>query len=163
MSIFYNCEEAICFWIFIKNVNPLLHEVWQEFYCSLHMRWWILTGYLQLKALSKWIIRIYLEEFIVCEQAQVNPNNSWAMSALIFLNWNWIYCTKKHFIETTIQNAKTLQLAWMKNVKFTILPFKTDIPLAVAFLVFLGIPSSLRELISASDKLSNFESAKAMV
>ena len=44
---------------------------------------------------------------------------------------------------------------------FTGIPFKTDIPQAVASLVFLGIASSIRESVSASDKLSNFESAEA--
>ena len=51
----------------------------------------------------------------------------------------------------------------MKNLKFVTLPFITDIPQAVAFLVFLGISSSVRESMFASDKSSNFESAEAMV
>ena len=50
-----------------------------------------------------------------------------------------------------------------ENLKFAILPIKTDNPQAVAFLVFLGIALSIRESMSASDKLSNFESAKAIV
>ena len=50
-----------------------------------------------------------------------------------------------------------------QNLKFAILPIKTDIAQAVAFLVFLGIALSIRESMSASDKLSNFESAKAIV
>ena len=50
-----------------------------------------------------------------------------------------------------------------QNLKFAILPIKTDIPQAVAFLVFLGIALSIRESMSASDKLSNFESAEATV
>ena len=64
----------------------------------------------------------------------------------------------------TVDNTKkTPQLAWMKNLNFTTLPFKTDIPQAVAFLVFLGITSSTRESMSTCDKLSNFESAKTIV
>ena len=51
----------------------------------------------------------------------------------------------------------------MKNLKFATFPFKTDIPQAVAFLVFLGIALSLRESLTVSDKSSNFESAVAMV
>ena len=71
---------------------------------------------------------------------------------------------KKHCIETTIQHAKTLQLAWMENVKLTSVPFKTDnYSPSSCFLGVLGIPSSIRESISASDKSSNFESAKVMV
>ena len=50
-----------------------------------------------------------------------------------------------------------------QKLKFATLPFKTDIPQAVAFLVFLGIASSIRESMSVSDKSSNFESAEAMV
>ena len=63
-------------------------------------------GYLQVSALSEWIIGIYLHEFtnneweisipheaavlknfefIVCERVQVNPDNSRAMSVLTFL------------------------------------------------------------------------------
>ena len=53
------------------------------------------------------------------------------------------------------QHAKAPQLAWMKNLKFATLPFKTDIPQPVAF--------SIRESMSASDKSSYFESAEAMV
>ena len=57
--------------------------------------------YLQVNAVSEWIIVIYLyeftnnereisipheaAEFIVSELVQVNPDNSWAMSALTFL------------------------------------------------------------------------------
>ena len=48
----------------------------------------------------------------------------------------------------------------MKTLKFATLPFKTDIPQAVAF---LGTASSIRESMSASDKSSNFESAEAMM
>ena len=51
----------------------------------------------------------------------------------------------------------------MKNLKFATLPFETDIVQAVAFLVFLGIASSIRESMSTSDKSSNFESTKTMV
>ena len=40
-----------------------------------------------------------------------------------------------------------------QNLKFAILPIKTDIPQAVAFLVFLGIALSIRESMSASDKI----------
>jgi len=47
--------------------------------------------------------------------------------------------------------------------KLATLPFKTDIHHAVAFLVFLGIASSIRESMSASDKSSNFEPVEAMV
>ena len=59
------------------------------------------SDYLQVNALSEWIIGIYLHkftnnereisipheaaEFIVSERVQVNPDNSWAMSALTFL------------------------------------------------------------------------------
>jgi len=48
----------------------------------------------------------------------------------------------------------------MKNFKFATLLFKTDILQADAFLVFLGIASSTRESMSASDKSSNFEPAE---
>ena len=51
----------------------------------------------------------------------------------------------------------------MKNLKFATLPVKTDIPQEVAFLGFLGISSSIRESMSASDKSSNCESVEAMV
>ena len=51
----------------------------------------------------------------------------------------------------------------MKNLKFATLPFETDIPQVVAFLVFLGIASSLRESMSASGNLLNLESAEAMM
>ena len=64
----------------------------------------------------------------------------------------------------TVDNTqKQLQLAWKKNLKYATLPFKTDIPQAVAFVVFLGTASSIRESMSAPDKSSNFESAEAMV
>ena len=56
----------------------------------------LFMSYLQVNALSKRIIRIYLHEFtnkcgienfefIVSERVQVNPDNSRAMSALTFL------------------------------------------------------------------------------
>ena len=52
----------------------------------------------------------------------------------------------------------------MENVKLTSVPFKTDnYSPSSCFLGVLGIPSSIRESISASDKSSNFESAKVMV
>ena len=51
----------------------------------------------------------------------------------------------------------------MKNFKFSTLPFITDIPQAVAFLVFLETASSIRESMSASDKSSNFEWTEAML
>ena len=41
-------------------------------------------------------------EFIVRERVQVNPDNSRAVSALVFFYSNWIHGTKKHCIETTI-------------------------------------------------------------
>ena len=50
-----------------------------------------------------------------------------------------------------------------ENLKFAILPIKTDNPQAVAFLVFLGIASLNKGISLASDKLSNFESAIAIV
>ena len=56
----------------------------------------------------------------------------------------------------------TLRLVWMKIFKFTNLPFKTDIPEAVAFFVFLRVASSIRELMCSSEKLSNFEKAEAV-
>ena len=43
------------------------------------------------------------------------------------------------------QHSKTFKLAWMKNLKIAIFPFKTDILQEVAFLVFLGIASSIWE------------------
>ena len=75
-------------------------------------------GYLQVNALSEWIIGIYLNEFtnnereisipheaascgienfefIVGEQVQVNPDNLRAMSALTFFYSNWIQCKQK--------------------------------------------------------------------
>ena len=66
-----------------------------------------------------------------------------------------------HKAGKTVAHAKTAQLALMKNLKFATLPFKTDIPQAVTSLVLLGIASSIKESVSASDKLSNFESAEA--
>ena len=51
----------------------------------------------------------------------------------------------------------------MKNLKFATVPFKIGVPQAFSFLVFLGIASSIRESMSASDKSSNFETAEAMV
>ena len=52
----------------------------------------------------------------------------------------------------------------MKNLKFATLHFKTDIPLAVTFLVFLKIvKSTLTESMSVSEKSSNFESTEAML
>ena len=61
---------------------------------------------------------------------------------------------------TTRKNTST-----RLNKKFKIrnVTFKTDISQAVAFLVFLGIASSIGESMSASDKSWNFESAEAMV
>ena len=50
-----------------------------------------------------------------------------------------------------------------ENLKFAILPIKTDNPQAVALLVFLGIASLNKGISLASDKLSNFESAIAIV
>ena len=41
--------------------------------------------YLQVNALSEWIIGIYLHEFTNNERLQVNPDNSREMSALTFL------------------------------------------------------------------------------
>ena len=82
------------------------------------------------------------------------------MSALTFLLFK---LDTLHKAGKTVDNTKTPQLAWMKNLKFATLPFKTDISQAVTFLVFLGIASSLRESMSTSDKSSNFESAETMV
>ena len=48
----------------------------------------------------------------------------------------------------------------MKNLKFATLPFITDIPQAVAFLVFLGIASSIRESMSSSDKCQTWSQLK---
>ena len=48
----------------------------------------------------------------------------------------------------------------MKTLKFATLPFITDIPQAVAFLVFLGIASSIRESMSASDKYQTLSQPK---
>ena len=48
----------------------------------------------------------------------------------------------------------------MKNLKFATSPFKIDIPQAVAFLIFLGIASSRRESMSASDKSSHLSQPK---
>ena len=44
-----------------------------------------MENYLQVNALSEWIIWIYLHEFIVSERVQLNPANSRAMSVLTFL------------------------------------------------------------------------------
>ena len=80
------------------------------------------------------------------------------MSALIFLliklNTLNLYCWK---------HAETHQLAWLKKLEIRNHASQTRIPQAVAFLVFLGIASSIRESMSASEKSSNFKSAKAMV
>ena len=80
------------------------------------------------------------------------------MSALIFLliklNTLNLYCWK---------HAETHQLAWLKKIEIRNHTSQTRIPQAVAFLVFLGIASLIRESMSASQKSSNFKSAKAMV
>ena len=75
------------------------------------------------------------------------------MSALIFYYSNSMHCTKLVKLLTTSKNTSTIL---NEKLKFATLPFITDIPQAVAFLVFLGIASSIRESMSASDKSSNF-------
>ena len=64
-----------------------------------------------------------------------------------------MHCTKLVKLLTTSKNISTIL---NEKLKFATLPFITDIPQAVAFLVFLGIASSIRESMSASDKSSNF-------
>ena len=61
---------------------------------------------------------------------------------------------------TTHKNTST---SLNENLEFVTKLFKSDIPQAVAFLVFIGIASSIRESMSASDKLTNFESVEAVV
>ena len=78
------------------------------------------------------------------------------MSALTFLLFK---LNSLHEAGKTVAHAKTAQLALVKNLSKP--TFKTDIPQAVASLVVLGIASSIRESVSASDKLSNFKSAEA--
>ena len=99
-------------------------------------------------------------EFIVSDQVQVNPDNLRAMSAFTFLLFK---LNAQHKAGKTVDNMqKHLNyLEW--KIKICHLNFITDIPQAVAFLVFLEIASSVRESMSASDKSSNFESAEAMV
>ena len=80
------------------------------------------------------------------------------MSALTFLLFK---LNSLHKASKTVAHAKTAQLSLVKNLKFATLHFKADIPQAIASLVFLGIASSIRESVSASNKLSNFESAEA--
>ena len=93
-------------WVIVP-VNPRKNRASSEI---LYKSNWpqVSLGYLQVNALSEWIIGIYLHEFtnnereisiphegaecgienfefIVSERAQVNPDNSRAMSALTFL------------------------------------------------------------------------------
>ena len=72
------------------------------------------------------------------------------MTALIFLliklNTLNSYCWK---------HAKTHQLAWLKKFEIRNHTSQRRIPQAVAFLVFLGTASSIRESMSASEKSSN--------
>ena len=125
--------------------------------------------YLSINAFSEWIIGIYLREFTNNEREISSPHEA-LPSTILKISRVQIRCTKKHFTETTIyyagatvDNTQKHQLAWMKNLNFATSSFKTDIPQAVAFLVFLGIASSIRESVSESDKSSNFESADALV
>ena len=68
-----------------------------------------------------------------------------------------MYCTKLAKLLTTHKNTSTIL---NEKLKFATLPFITDIPQAVAFLVFLGIASSIRESMSASDKYQTLSQPK---